>query len=406
MDSPTTKELENGAPKGARVLFVTTVPITLVSFLIPLAKRLIAHGAHVDCASQRASEYAGLSVFEHKFDITWSRSLSSMLSYSECEKQIFSILDNGHYDIVHVHTPIAAYITRKACARWKVKHASQTPAIIYTVHGFHFYKSQHSMLKNCLFRTLEKRALPWTDALVVMNDEDEMAARALQKTSPATRIERIDGIGFDFSLYASARMNRQQQETEHQRQHEDMRPTHLCIIAEHNENKDISLLFEAVEVLKKRGVSPFNLTVVGSGPLTENLKAQAVTLGVDSLVTFTGQLQRGELDEVIKNTDVGILVSKREGLPRSLMEFCAAGVMICGTSTRGIIDEVRDPRALALERTAQSVANMLQPLIESKALRDDIAREQYEHAQQTYDLPLILNAYQELYAHYLISRNA
>ena len=406
MDSTSARKREERVPKGARILFVTTVPITLVSFLIPLAERLVAHGAQVDCASQQASEYSGLSVFENKFDITWSRSLSSMLSYSECEKQIFSILDNEHYDIVHVHTPIAAYITRKACARWKAKHACQAPAIIYTVHGFHFYKNQHSILRNSLFRTLEKRALPWTDALVVMNDEDEIAARALQKISPSTDIVRIDGIGFDFSLYASARQKRQKQEAQHGQPYESARPTHLCIIAEHNENKDISLLLEAIEVLKKRGVSPFDLTIVGSGPLTESLKVHAVKLGINSLVTFTGQLQRAELDEVIKNTDIGILVSKREGLPRSLMEFCAAGVTICGTATRGIIDEVRDPRALALERTTQSVADMLQPLIESKTLRDNIAHEQYKHAQRTYDLPLILNAYQELYAHYLISRNA
>ena len=403
MDSTTPTTDQHTSAKGARILFVTTVPITLTSFLIPFAEHLKAQGALVDCASMGASTYGGLETFNNRLDISWDRSLSSMLRYSACRKQLEKILDEGKYDIVHVHTPIAAFMTRKACAQWKARHSSKKPAVIYTVHGFHFFEGQTSRLSHTLFHALEKRALSWTDALVVMNNEDEIAAHNLQPSSPSTHIERIDGIGFDFARYENARLKRAQQTQDAPSQKiENRRVTHLCIIAEHNDNKDLTLLFNALALLKNRGVTNFHLTVVGSGPLTDNLKMLASQLKIDGLLTFTGQLGRIELDEVIENTDIGVLVSKREGLPRSLMEFCAAGATIAGTATRGIVDEVRDTRALAEKRTPECVGDMLQNLIEHPTLQREIAHAQYQYAKAHFDLPLIVEAYDRLYAHYLL----
>ena len=402
MDSTSTKTLQSKSQAPARILYVTTVPITLTSFLIPFAGCFKVRGARVDCASAGASTYGGLSAFDSCYDISWSRSLSSFLGYKSCEEQLFKILDEVDYDIVHVHTPIAAYMTRKACARWKAHHNSSKPSVIYTAHGFHFYQGQSSRLQHFLFRTLEKRALPWTDALVVMNNEDEQAARALRDTKAATHIERIDGIGFDFESYDSLRRaHAERANITDSPEPTNQRTTQLCIIAEHNQNKDISLLFHALALIERQSASPYHLSVVGSGPLTDTLKDLAAALGIDKHLTFTGQINRAELDNIIKNTDIGVLVSKREGLPRSLMEFCAAGVTIAGTTTRGIVDEVRDPRALAEDRTPESVAKMLQELIENPKLRDAIAQAQYDYAKQHFDLPQILSAYEKLYTHYL-----
>lgn len=408
MDSTTPQQAPQTAPSsdafaGARILFVTTVPVTLTTFLIPFAEHLQARGAHVDCACANASTVEGLDVFEQRYDVGWSRSLLSMTHFRAIRAALFKALDSHHYDIVHVHTPIAAYLTRKALAQWKKKHHTAQPVVIYTAHGLHFYQGQPSRFQHKIFHALEKHALPWTDTLVVMNDEDEQSARALQATHPSTRIQRIDGIGFDFAQFDEVRTARvMPHNTLDERGIHNEHTAQLCIVAEHNDNKNIGMLLDAIALLKKRGVGPFHLTLIGSGPLTDTLKSQANACSIEDLLTFTGQLDRTALDACIAQSDIGILVSKREGLPRSLMEFCAAGACIAGTVTRGIKDEVRDSRALAYERSAECIADMLQDLIENPTMQQSIAREQYEHAKRTYDLPLIIAAYDELYVHYLV----
>lgn len=378
--------------RQSRVLFVTTIPLTLTSFLLPFAEQLKSQGVRVDCASLNASSSAGLEIFDHCFDVSWGRSLGALRHSSHINKQLFAIFDQGAYDIVHVHTPIAAYMTRRALASWKHQNKSAKPTVFYTAHGFHFYQGQKSLFKQAIFSFIERHALPWTDVLITMNEEDERAAKALRAAAKRPVIKRIDGVGFDFASYQPLKKAHIER---------DAQPFVMTIIAEHNENKSHELLFQALALLTQQNVTNWTLNVVGSGPLTQQIIARAQQLGIEQHVIFHGQVDKDALEDIIRESDMGLLVSKREGLPRSLMELCAGGVLIAGTSTRGIRDEVRDPRALALKRTPSSLAAMIDELMHDKPLRLSIAQQQYDYARAHFDLPLILDEYNELYSHYL-----
>lgn len=401
--------------RQSRVLFVTTIPLTLTSFLLPFAEQLKSQGVRVDCASLDASSSAGLEIFDHCFDVSWGRSLGALRHSSHINKQLFAIFDQGAYDIVHVHTPIAAYMTRRALASWKHQNKSAKPTVFYTAHGFHFYQGQKSLFKQAIFSFIERHALPWTDVLITMNEEDERTAKALRAAAKHPVIKRIDGVGFDFASFEplkKAHIERQLSVDDYCDESEqceernecdacDAQPFVMTIIAEHNENKSHELLFQALALLTQQNVTNWTLNVVGSGPLTQQLIARARQLGIEQHVIFHGQVDKDALEDIIRESDMGLLVSKREGLPRSLMELCAGGVLIAGTSTRGIRDEVRDPRALALKRTPSSLAAMIDELMHDKPLRLSIAQQQYDYARAHFDLPLILDEYNELYSHYL-----
>lgn len=382
-----------------RALFVTTIPLTLTSFLIPFATYFQQLGMHVDCAAYEADKAPGLEAFEKRYSIDWDRSLASFTRLPLITRQLFAAFDAGNYDIVHVHTPIAAYLTRKALHQWKKQHPGARTRLIYTAHGFHFHEGQESPLKGKAFYQMEKRALPWTDALVCMNDEDESAAHALCASASTTICARIDGIGCDFEQYERIRRARHESTKTL-----DESPVRIIIIAEHNDNKDHALLFEALTLLNSADVTNWRLSVVGQGLLTKELKEKVLAMGLEGQTTFHGQVDASKLITLMGKSDIGVLVSKREGLPRSLMELCACGVCIAGTNTRGIIDEVRDPRAIAFERTPQEVALMLEELIANKALRDALALEQYTYAREHYDLPNILAAYENLYTRVIKAR--
>jgi glycosyltransferase involved in cell wall biosynthesis len=79
------------------------------------------------------------------------------------------------------------------------------------------------------------------------------------------------------------------------------------------------------------------------------------------------------------------------------MEQCAAGVPIAGTPTRGIVDEVRDGRALSADDSPASVAELIVRLAGDAKLRADLAHAQLAYAHKHFALGLILDKYLALY---------
>src|SRR5207249_867737 len=103
------------------------------------------------------------------------------------------------YDLVHVHSPVAAFVTRMALRRMR---RQGKPRVIYTAHGFHFYQGS-PRVRGTLFRTLERLAGRWTDHLVVINREDEAAALKYGIVPPQ-RLRYMPGIGVDTQVYSAA----------------------------------------------------------------------------------------------------------------------------------------------------------------------------------------------------------
>ena len=102
-----------------RILYVSTLSITINSFFKPHVEMLVNEGHHIDIAC----DYRELPIdnfFEELgcqyFQIDFSRSPLST-SNIRAYKQLQKVVENGKYDVVHCHTPTAAAITRLACIR-------------------------------------------------------------------------------------------------------------------------------------------------------------------------------------------------------------------------------------------------------------------------------------------------
>lgn len=78
----------------------------------------------------------------------------------KCIKELSKILEN--YDIIHYHTPVGGVIARLAAKKlWKKGKTK----IIYTAHGFHFFKG--ALLLNWLvYYPIEKYLSKLTDIII------------------------------------------------------------------------------------------------------------------------------------------------------------------------------------------------------------------------------------------------
>lgn len=370
------------------LLLVTTVPITLEAFLLPYAARMRELGWRVDGLANGATGVeALLGSFDALNDAGWSRRVTDPGNLLGTPGDVRRIVRDGGYDIVHVHTPVAAFVTRYAL---RDRRDPARPCVIYTAHGFHFYEGQ-SARTNAVFRTMERTAAPWTDYLVTINAEDHAAAATLGVPDPA-HVRYIPGIGVDTERYNPAT---DPGVRERVRAGLDIAADAVVFtcVAEFAPVKRHGHLLRAFAAARLENAV---LVLVGDGPLEGELRELVVALGLRDQVRFAGY--RRDIPDVLAATDALVLASEREGLNRSVLEAMACGVPVVGTRTRGIADAI-EPGAgwIADKNDIAALAEALTAAAGDPQARATLGAAARERAVSEFSLARTLAAYEELY---------
>lgn len=90
------------------------------------------------------------------------------------------------------------------------------------------------------------------------------------------------------------------------------------------------------------------LTIAGSGPLAESLRALAENLGLVDAVKFTGRLDREEMAQAYRNADIAINPSLVDNMPNSVLEAMASGIPVVSTNVGGVPYIVADGQTALL----------------------------------------------------------
>jgi len=129
------------------------------------------------------------------------------------------------------------------------------------------------------------------------------------------------------------------------------------------EKKGFSYLLEATAFLRARGSSPGRVTIIGDGPLRQELLEQARQLAIDDIVEFRGAREPAEVLEALEGSDLFTLPcviaadGDRDSMPVVVKEALAMELPVVATDEVGlpeVVDEAwgrlvppRDPRQLA-----------------------------------------------------------
>ena len=319
--------------KNRKYLIVTTVSVTLEAFLLPQAERLRESGWQVDCLANGASKSKKCRrIFDHCHDIGWGRTPLDLKNFTEYPERIRRLVRKNEYDVVHVHTPVASFVTRFALKEIRREIDSK---VIYTAHGFHFYRGGNPV-KNALFLGLEKLAARWTDEIEVINGEDYQTA--ITHLLPKERVKFLkNGVGLDRAHYNPDAVPK---EAVQQARH-NMGLTDgdilFTMIAEFNRGKRHSDLIRAFAMVKDPRA---HLAFLGKGKLMEKSKELCRNLGIAERVHFMGHVP--DVRPYILASRATVLPSEREGLPRSVMESIALRVPVIGANARGTRDLLKD----------------------------------------------------------------
>lgn len=105
-------------------------------------------------------------------------------------------------------------------------------------------------------------------------------------------------------------------------------------------DKGVDLLIESLKLLKQDG-STADLTVIGSGPEEESLKALAQTLGVAAQIRFVGPKSGEELAMLLNAHRVMVIPSRwAEPFGIVALEGIACGCVVIGSAAGGLPDAI------------------------------------------------------------------
>lgn len=338
-----------------KILFTATVDSHIKHFHLPYLKWFKEQGFQVHVAS-RGKE--NIPYADFKWDIPFSRSpfnKDNIRAYKELKK----IIDTNNYRLIHCHTPVGGVLTRLAARRARKKGTK----VIYTAHGFHFYKG--APLKNwLLYYPVEKWLARYTDCLITINEEDYELAR--KKRFQAGSIKKVDGVGVDINRFKPPA----EEEKLALRQEYGFNEKDFIIICvgELNANKNQALAIKAVKILKER-IPNIKLLLAGRGNMEKQYRKMAEKLGVKDNVLFLGY--RRDIPELLSISDIAVSSSRREGLPVNVMEAMATGLPLVVTDCRGNRDLVQNGENgfVVGINDAEGMAERIEALLVNKSLR-------------------------------------
>src|SRR5579863_6930034 len=113
-----------------RLLLVATISETLRGFFLPFARHFRKLGWTVGAAAGGAEHCPDCRVeFDQVWHVDWSRNPLDGRNLLAAPRRIREIVAAGQYDVVHVNTPVAAFVTRFALRR---RDPERGPAVVYT----------------------------------------------------------------------------------------------------------------------------------------------------------------------------------------------------------------------------------------------------------------------------------
>lgn len=317
----------------------------------------------------------------HLYDSHTYRSLFNIKDNIIAYKNLMNILKNENIDVIHCNTPIGGMIGRICGKRKKVKK------IIYTAHGFHFYKGA-PLINNTILKWAEMIMAHWTDAIITMNKEDYHAAQRF-KLKNGGKVYYIPGVGINTDEYKKVEINKTLRATL------GIQPDDIICISMGDliQRKNYQTSIQAIAKCKNRKIKFF---VCGKGPELSNLQKLTKELNIEEQVKFLGF--RSDVKELLKISDIFLFTTLQEGMPRSMMEAMASGLPCIASNIRGNVDLLEHGRGgfLVSPNNSDEIADRIVRLAKNRNERIYMGKNNLERIQK-FDIQVVEDLAKKIY---------
>lgn len=285
-------------------------------------------------------------------------------------------------DVVHTHSSKAGILGRLAA------RLERAPAVVHSIHGYGFTPLQPPATR-AAFLAAERLAARWTDRFVAVARSDLERGVALG-LFPRERVVLIRS-GIELGRFRAADPGPVRRRLR--------LPDGASVVAQVGNFKPQKAPFDFVRAAAAvAGAHPGTVFVMtGDGPLRPAAERLAAELVVADRFCFSGWLD--DIAGLLAVTDVSVLTSRHEGLPRAVVESIAAGVPIVATAVDGTVEVVRDgvTGLLVPPGDIAGLTEAISALLADPGRRAEMARAAGAEDLAEFDIDRMVRDQEELY---------
>lgn len=315
-----------------KILFITTIGGFLSQFEMNQVRILQGMGYEVHYASDFNNNFYEFDeidliregVIIHRIDI--KKKPHRIISNTKATRQIKEIINKYNIDVIHCNNPLGGVCGRVAAVSSRIK-----PLVIYTAHGFHFYKGA-SFINWLSIYPIEVILARFTNVLLTINNEDYRRAMKLDIRKGGF-VAKVNGMGVDSKRF------KPMPEIRNEVRGELCIPNnafHIVTAAELNDNKNQKVVIEALANCPYKNIY---YSMCGIGENRNRLEELINKLGIEDRVKILGY--RTDMERVLQSADVFAFPSIREGLGIAGVEALMCNVPVIALDNRGTREYVR-----------------------------------------------------------------
>lgn len=157
------------------------------------------------------------------------------------------------------------------------------------------------------------------------------------------------------------------------------------------------LLLRVLRELARDSKTDWSLTIVGDGPLAPSLREAVRKAGLENRVHFMGWIDRVELRDLFRQSDIFLSTAARESFGLAALEARACGLPVIAVEDSAVSDFITHGVNGLLARTDDDFASATVRLVRDSDLRNRL-RAFNQRTPVPYDWARAIEAHEELYA--------
>jgi len=252
------------------------------------------------------------------------------------------------FDIIHAHSHL--FFSTNICVFARLLHSAP---LIITNHGL-ISASTPAWLNTLYKYTFSTATFHIADHIICYT---EVEKEKIEKLGIDPRKISVIHNGVDTNLFAPIAAKKPNARKQ------------IVWVGRYVPGKGVDYLIEAFFRVQEK-IPSARLVLVGDGPGKAVIEAKIKKLHLQSSVTLIDYLNNAELPHIYNQSDVVVLPSLMEGVPRTLLEAMACGIPVITTDLPHLQDIVDGAGLVVSPKDPQALADAMITILKDSTLAD------------------------------------
>ncbi|MFB6226493.1 MAG: glycosyltransferase family 4 protein [Candidatus Paceibacteria bacterium] len=286
-------------------------------------------------------------------------------------------INNFSPDLFSTHSSFAGFVGRLAAKKYDFP-------TVFTAHGWGF-STGTPVLQKIIVKNAEKLAAKYTDKIICVSNYDKKLAKENNIANPSklTTIHNgteIPEIEYDqFPIQPDEKIK-------------------IVFVGRLSTQKAPLLLVKALDHLPQDLKQKVDLTLIGGGEKSTQIKNYLSGSDLSGQVELTGDISRDQVFEYLKQSHIFTLITNWEGFPRSILEAMSCGLPVIATNVAGIPESVTSQCGILVEKdNLKDVTNAFKKMLSNPEEIEKKGKNARERCKNKFSIKNTIEGTKEVY---------